>query len=72
MDACDRYRVTKEDAMRTTTETRTGMCPTHREVEATREMPAPGFPFVLYLFRRATAGRRPFRCPTCGAPVTPG
>jgi hypothetical protein len=58
--------------MRTTVETRTGTCPTHGGVEGTRDMPQPGFPFILYLFRRAMAGRRPFRCPTCGAPVTTG
>ena len=58
--------------MRTKVETRTGTCPTHGAVEGTRDMPEPGFLFFLYFFRRATAGRRPFRCPTCGAPVTTG
>jgi hypothetical protein len=58
--------------MRTTIETRTGTCPEHGAVEGTREMPAPGFPFVLYIYRRAMAGARPFRCPACGAPVTKG
>ena len=51
------------------TETKTASCPAHGTVEATREMPKPGFPFVLYLVRRYLAGRKPFRCPTCGAAV---
>jgi hypothetical protein len=51
-------------------ETRHGSCAAHGQVEATREMPKPGFPFVVYLVRRALAANRPFRCPTCGQPVT--
>jgi hypothetical protein len=51
-------------------QTRTGRCPTHGEVEATREMPGPQFPFFVYGVRRLLAGRRPFLCSTCGAPVT--
>jgi hypothetical protein len=54
------------------TQTRTGTCPTHGSVEATREMPGSGFPFLVNAVRRQIAGRRPYRCPTCGAPVTPG
>lgn len=52
------------------TQTRTGTCPTHGSVEATRELPGPSFPFFVYAIRRLVAGRRPYRCPTCGAPVT--
>jgi hypothetical protein len=52
------------------TQTRTGTCPTHGTVEATREMPRPGFPFVIFAIRRLVALRRPYRCPTCGAAVT--
>jgi len=48
-------------------QTRTGTCPTHGSVEATREMPRPGFPFVVYAIRRLIASKRPYRCPTCGA-----
>jgi hypothetical protein len=51
-------------------ETRSGQCATHGTVEATREMPQPSFPFLVYAVRRARAKRRPFRCPTCGEPVT--
>jgi hypothetical protein len=51
-------------------ETRAGVCASHGQVTATREMPKPGFPFVVYLARRAMAARRPFHCPTCGEPVT--
>lgn len=51
-------------------ETRTGTCPTHGTVQATRTMPSPGFPFVVYAVRRLLAGRRPYRCPDCGAAVS--
>jgi len=56
--------------MATQVETRGGSCATHGQVQATREMPKPGFPFVVYLVRRALAANRPFRCPTCGEPVS--
>jgi hypothetical protein len=56
--------------MATETQTKTGNCPTHGSVEATRELPRPSFPFVLYAVRRLIASRRPYRCPTCGTPVT--
>jgi len=56
--------------MATQVETRDGSCATHGQVTATREMPKPGFPYAVYLVRRALAGKRPFRCPTCGEPVT--
>jgi hypothetical protein len=52
-------------------ETQTGRCPTHGTVQATREVPEIGFPFVYFAVARAIARRRPYRCPTCGAPVTP-
>jgi len=54
----------------TQTQTRTGTCPTHGTVEATREMPRLGFPFVVFAIRRLVASRRPYRCPTCGGVVT--
>jgi len=50
-------------------QTRSGTCPTHGRVDATRELPRPSFPFFVYGIRRLLAQRRPFRCPTCGAPV---
>jgi hypothetical protein len=50
-------------------QTQTGRCSTHGTVEATREVPEMGFPFVLYAIRRALAQRRPFHCPECGAAV---
>jgi hypothetical protein len=50
-------------------QTRTGSCATHGTVEATREVPRPGFPYLINAARRFMASRRPFRCPTCGAPV---
>ena len=56
--------------MATQIETRTGRCATHGQVEATREMPPSGFPWLVNALRRAVAGRRrPYRCPTCGEPV---
>jgi hypothetical protein len=54
------------------TQTHTGTCPTHGSVEATREMPRAGFPFLVNALRRQIAARRPYRCPSCGAPVTTG
>ena len=51
------------------TQTAPGECPTHGEVEATREVPRAQFPFIVFGIRRALAKRRPYRCPTCGAPV---
>lgn len=52
------------------TQTHAGRCSTHGAVEATREVPEMGFPFVLYAIWRAAAQRRRFRCPECGAAVT--
>ena len=51
------------------TQTSIGDCPTHGEVEASRELPRIAFPPLISAVRRATAKRRPFRCPTCGAEV---
>jgi hypothetical protein len=50
-------------------QTQAGRCSTHGTVEATREVPQIGFPFVVYTIWRAAAQRRPFRCPECGAAV---
>jgi len=51
-------------------QTRSGSCPTHGAVEGTREIPGSGFPFVVNAVRRYMARKEPYRCPTCGAPVT--
>lgn len=51
-------------------ETQTAHCPAHGDVEATREIPKMGFPFVYFAITRALARRRPFQCPECGEPVT--
>jgi hypothetical protein len=56
--------------MATQTQTRTGACPTHGTVEATRELPTPSWPYLVYAVRRTLAARRPYRCPTCGEAVT--
>jgi hypothetical protein len=50
-------------------ETRSGRCPTHGQVEGTREIPRIQFPFIVYAVRRWLAKRRPFQCPQCGAAV---
>lgn len=55
--------------MATETQTAIGDCPTHGEVEATREIPRMAFPPIVTAVRRALARRRPYHCPTCGAEV---
>jgi len=60
----------EEGTMAKETETQTGRCETHGTVEATREIPKMGFPYVYYAAVRAMARRRPFLCPTCQQPVT--
>jgi hypothetical protein len=56
--------------MATTTETRIGTCTTHGTVQAERQMPKLGFPFLVTGPKRYLAKRKPFRCPDCGSPVT--
>ncbi len=58
--------------MATEVETHTGVCPTHGTVEATREIPKIGWPYIINVVRRYLARRRPYHCPTCGADVTAG
>jgi hypothetical protein len=53
-------------------QTQAGRCATHGTVQATREVPEMGFPFVVYAVVRAVAQRRPFLCPECGAAVQAG
>jgi hypothetical protein len=55
--------------MTTEVQTQAGRCPTHGTVQATREIPEMGFPFVVYAIWRAAAQRRPFLCPECGEAV---
>lgn len=55
--------------MATETQTTIGNCPTHGEVEATREVPGITFPPLITAIRRAIATRRPYRCPACGSAV---
>lgn len=55
--------------MATAKQIRTGRCPTHGTVQATREVPETHFPYIIYGIRRLIATRRPFRCPTCGTPA---
>jgi hypothetical protein len=51
------------------TQTTLGDCPTHGEVQASRQLPPVSFPPLITAARRAIAKRRPYRCPTCGAAV---
>ncbi len=55
--------------MATEVQTQAGRCSTHGTVQATREVPKMGFPFVIYAIWRAVAQRRPFVCPGCGEAV---
>lgn len=56
--------------MATETQTTLGDCPTHGEVEATRQIPRVTFPPIVTAILRAFAKRsRPYACPTCGASV---
>jgi hypothetical protein len=50
-------------------ETQKGQCETHGTVEATREIPKFGFPWIVSGVRRSLARRHPFTCPECGEPV---
>ena len=52
------------------TQTTTGLCPTHGDVQAAREIPRVTFPPIITAVMRAIAlRRRPYLCPACGAPV---
>ncbi len=52
------------------TQTTIGLCPTHGDVEATREIPRVTFPPIITAVMRAIAERRrPYLCRTCGAQV---
>jgi hypothetical protein len=56
--------------MSTETQTTIGLCPTHGDGEATREIPRVAFPPIVTAVMRAIAvRRRPYQCATCGAPV---
>jgi hypothetical protein len=55
--------------MPTEVQTHAGRCATHGTVQATREVPKMGFPYVVYAIWRALTQRRPFLCPECGAAV---
>jgi hypothetical protein len=55
--------------MATETQTAPGHCPTHGEVEATRQIPRVTFPPIITGVRRGLAKRRPYHCPECGAEV---
>ena len=55
--------------MATEIQTQTGRCTTHGTVQATRDMPKMGFPYIYYALVRSTAKRKPFLCPECGEAV---
>jgi hypothetical protein len=50
-------------------QTQAGRCADHGTVQASREIPRMGFPFIFYAIWRALAKRQPFRCPQCGNAV---
>jgi hypothetical protein len=50
-------------------QTQAGRCARHGSVEATREIPGMGFPFVVFAIMRAVARRKPYLCPECGSAV---
>ena len=53
-------------------QTQAGRCTTHGTVQATREIPHIGFPYIVHAIRRAAAQRRPYLCPQCGTAVQAG
>jgi hypothetical protein len=55
--------------MATETQTQTGHCATHGTVQASRDIPRMGFPFILYAYLRSRDKRKPFLCPECGEAV---
>jgi hypothetical protein len=55
--------------MATEVQTQAGRCATHGTVEATREIPGMGFPFIVSAFLRSRAKNKPFLCPECGTAV---
>jgi hypothetical protein len=54
------------------TQKKYGTCPTHGQVQATRDVPSMSFPFIVNGIRRLMARNRPYKCPQCGADVTVG
>lgn len=59
--------------MATETQSALGDCPTHGEVEGTRDLPEITFPPLITVISRAVAKRRrPYRCPICDAPIRSG
>ena len=55
--------------MKTQTRTRSGQCPTHGSVEATKEVPVFTPPGLFWGFRYLASAFRPYRCPECGTKV---
>jgi predicted RNA-binding Zn-ribbon protein involved in translation (DUF1610 family) len=56
--------------MATETQTAFGECPTHGEVEGTRQIPKVSFPPIITAVQRTIAKRsRRYLCPACGAAV---
>jgi len=52
------------------TQKKFGTCPTHGQVQATREVPEMSWPFIVYGFKRLAARNKPYHCPECGGPVS--
>ncbi|HEV2344259.1 MAG TPA: hypothetical protein VGS97_09215 [Actinocrinis sp.] len=57
--------------MATETEYKQGQCAQHGQVNASRELPALSFPFIVTKIQRTMAAKKtPFECPQCGKPVS--
>lgn len=50
--------------------TRSGRCPTHETVQATKEMPVFTPPGLFWLFKYLGSMSQPYRCPQCGSKVS--
>ena len=54
---------------RTKVLTRPGRCPTHGDVQATKEVPVFTPPGLFWLFKYLGGMSQPYTCPQCGSKV---
>lgn len=50
--------------------TKSGTCPTHGSVQATKSVPVFTMPGLFYVFKAAANAFQPYRCPQCGSRVS--
>jgi hypothetical protein len=55
---------TKQTARRET-------CPAHGSVNATKIVPKPHFPYIVFGVRKLLGLLQPYRCPACGGKTSP-